>query len=227
MTFMPTEFEAFGKWLSVFDEEMLLKYRKMLMQATLSGIPIAPDAGKVFHAFRAIQPEDVKVVILSQDPYPDGNATGLAFANDPSRKGFKRLSPSLRVIRDSVLSLADSDDLPIFDPTLENWAKQGVLLLNSALTVKVNQPGSHLEAWKPFTERALAGVSALTNACFLLFGKVAWSFKDCIFDNGRGVWMEYHPSYYARSNTKMPNTIWKNMLEYVKTNFGTELKLYD
>lgn len=219
--------EVFGHWLPIFGEPLILKYRKMLMDATLSGIPIAPDAGRVFHCFRDLQPENVKVCILGQDPYADGNATGLAFANDPTKDGFKGLSPSLKVIRDSVLSLADSKELPIFDPTLESWKEQGILLLNSALTVRIGQPGSHLVAWKPFIQRVLTGLSAETNCCFLLFGKVAWSFKDCIFENRRGVFMEYHPAYYARTNTKMPNTIWKDTIDYVKENYNTELKLYD
>lgn len=219
--------EVFGHWLPIFGEPLILKYRKMLIDATLSGIPIAPDAGRVFHCFRDLQPEDIKVCILGQDPYADGNATGLAFANDPMKDGFKGLSPSLKVIRDSVLSLADSKELPIFDPTLESWKKQGILLLNSALTVRMGQPGSHLVAWKPFIQRVLTGLSAETNCCFLLFGKVAWSFKDCIFENRRGVFMEYHPAYYARTNTKMPNTIWKDTIDYVRENYTTELKLYD
>ena len=157
-------------------------------------------------------------------PYFDGSATGLAFANAADRKV---LSPSLKVIKDSVLSLADSKESPIFDSTLESWAEQGILLLNSALTVRRGEPGSHMKAWRPFIERLLVAISGKTNACFLLFGKTAWTFKDCIFDNDRGVFMEYHPAYYARNNTQMPNIIWKNMLEYVQENYGTTLKLYE
>ena len=219
--------EVFGDWVSLIGEEMFLKYRKMLMDATLKDIPIEPDPARVFHALRTVQPKDIKVVILGQDPYPDGSATGLAFANDPSREGFKKLSPSLEVIKNSVLSLSDNPENAIFDPTLESWAKQGILLLNSALTVKRGKPGSHSLAWKPFTERILTGVSAETNACFLLIGRQAWDFNGCIFDNERGVFMEYHPAYYARNHTPMPPTIWKDMLEYVKENFDVELKLYD
>jgi uracil DNA glycosylase len=84
-----------------------------------------------------------------------------------------------------------------------------------------------MKAWRPFIERLLVSLSAQTNACFLLFGKVAWSFKDCIFDNDRGVFMEYHPAYYARNNTPMPNIVWKQMLEYVQENYGVTLKLYE
>lgn len=219
--------EAFGDWVSIVGEPVLLKYRKMLLDCDLRGIPIEPDPSRVFHAFRTVQPSDVRAVVLAMDPYHDGNATGLAFANNPSKEGFKGLSPSLKVIRESVLSLADSKESPIFDPTLESWAKQGILLLNSALTVRRGSPGSHLAAWKPFIERVLVALSGQTNACFLLFGKVAWEFKGCIFDNARGVWEEYHPAYYARNNTKMPNTIWKNMIKYVQDNFNETLKLYD
>jgi uracil-DNA glycosylase len=167
------------------------------------------------------------VVILGQDPYFDGSATGIAFANDFRKTGIKKISPSLNVVMQSVISLSDNPKSAIFDPTLESWAKQGILLLNSALTVRKGNPGSHLAAWKPFIERVLVALSGETNACFLLFGKVAWEFKSCIFDNARGVWEEYHPAYYARNNTKMPNTVWKNMIDYVQDNFNETLKLYD
>ena len=216
--------EAFKKWWAFLDDKQVLKYRKMLMDATLNGIPIEPDPAKVFHCFRVTPADELKVVILGQDPYPDGSATGLAFANPADKNP---ISPSLRVIKDSVLSLAKPEENPIFDQTLENWAKQGILLLNSALTVKRGQPGSHMLAWKPFIEKLLVSISAQTNACFLLFGKPAWEFKDCIFDKDRGVYMEYHPAYYARLSIPMPNIVWKQMLEYVQDNFGTSLKLYE
>ena len=216
--------EVFGKWMDFIDESMLLRYRNMLMQCTLNNVPIEPSPEKVFSCFKHTKAENLKVVILGQDPYFDGSATGLAFANSADKKV---LSPSLKVIKDSVLSLVDSKESPIFDPTLESWAEQGILLLNSALTVRRGEPGSHMKAWRPFIERLLVTTSGKTNACFLLFGKTAWSFKDCIFENDRGVFMEYHPAYYARNNTQMPNTIWKNMLNYVQENYGVSLKLYE
>ena len=162
---------VFGDWMKVLDRDMMEKYRRMLMQTTLNGISICPDGGRVFHAFRACDFNNLKVVVLGQDPYFDGNATGLAFANDIFKEGFEDLSPSLKVIRDSVLSLVDSEEMPIFDPSLESWAEQGILLLNSALTVRTNHPGSHLEAWKPFIQKVLTGISAETNCCFLCLVK--------------------------------------------------------
>ena len=219
--------DIFGKWMDFLDEDMLLKYRNMLMQCVSNNIPIEPSPGRVFDCFKLTPAEELKVVILGQAPYFDGAATGLAFANDSTKTGIKKLSPSLGVIVKSVESLSDNPKNTIFDLTLESWAKQGILLLNSALTVKRGVPGSHTQAWNPFIERLLVAISAQTNACFLLLGKTAWAFKDCIFDNERGVFMEYHPAYYARNNIPMPNTIWKNMLEYVKENYGVTLKLYE
>lgn len=217
--------EVFGKWMDFIDESMLLRYRNMLMQCTLNNVPIEPSPERVFSCFRHTKAENLKVVLLGQDPYfDDGSATGLAFANKATQT---QMSPSLKVIKQSVLSLSNSEENPKFDQTLESWAEQGILLLNSALTVRREEPGSHMKAWRPFIERLLVAISGYTNACFLLFGKTAWSFKDCIFDNDRGVFMEYHPAYYARNNTPMPNTIWKSMLEYVQENYGVSLKLYE
>lgn len=210
--------------MNFLDEGLLLKYRTMLMQCTLNNISIEPSPEKVFHCFRITPVEKLKAVVLGMDPYSDGSATGLAFANNTNKNP---ISPSLQVIKNSVFSLEDSKESLIFDQTLESWAKQGILLLNSALTVRPNKPGSHLEAWKPFIKDFLLNVSANTNVCFLLFGKTAWEFKDYIFDNSRGVFMEYHPAYYARNNIQMPNTIWKNMLNYVQENFGVNLRLYE
>ena len=219
--------EYFGDWLEHMDETQLENYRKMIMKVAASGIPVEPAPTKVFRCFRETDPHNIKAVILGQDPYSDGSATGLAFANNLNETGIKKISPSLNVIIKSVISLSDNPKNAIFDTTLESWANQGILLLNSALTVRKGAVGSHLDAWKPFIERLLVSISANTNACFLLFGKVAWEFKDCIFDNSRGVFMEYHPAYYARNNVPMPNTIWKNMIEYVQENFGTTLNLYE
>ena len=73
--------EVFGKWMVFIDESMLLRYRNMLMQCTLNNIPIEPSPERVFSCFKHTKAENLKVVILGQDPYFDGSATGLAFAN--------------------------------------------------------------------------------------------------------------------------------------------------
>ena len=148
--------EYFGDWLEFMEEPQLQHYREMIVQGVSNGIQIEPAPTKVFRCFRETDPNNLKVVILGMDPYSDGSATGLAFANPEDKKS---ISPSLRVIKDSVLSLVSSGETPIFDQTLETWAKQGILLLNSALTVRKGAVGSHLDAWKPFIERLLVSIS--------------------------------------------------------------------
>ena len=216
-------------WLKVIDSDLLLKYRKMLFQATLNGIQFEPDGGRVFHCFRSCPYEKLNTIILGQDPYPQkGVATGLAFANDIFKEGFTELSPSLRIISNSLIDLArkKGKEYPIIDASLKSWANQGILLLNSALTVKRNMPGSHTAAWKPFIEQLIHNLSKEKPFCWVLLGKQAWEFKDCIENQCSNVFMEYHPSYYARNNKPMSCEIWEKMLSYTHNTFGIDLKLY-
>lgn len=226
-----TKFEDsyFGDWLKVIDCNLLQKYKNMLMQAITNGISFEPQAEHVFKAFRMCPYNECCAVILSQDPYPQkGVATGIAFGNDLTKHPY--LSPSLGVILNCIARY--SEDLPNFDTTLETWEKQGILMLNSSLTVRTNQPGSHAEAWKPFTKSLVERLSEeKPNLFWLLLGKQAWEFKDYIKDgsaekNGNIV-MEYHPAYYARNNTPMPQDAWKRMLDYVYIHFRKNLILYE
>ena len=119
-----------------------------------------PKYEDVMKAFRLCSPENCKVVILGQDPYPQkGIATGIAFANNIVQDAPEIMSQSLKVIRESVLSLAKLEEFPTFDPSLESWEKQGILLLNSSLTVHVDRPNSHKNTWKPAMEELVKNIS--------------------------------------------------------------------
>lgn len=217
--------EYFGDWLKVLDEGMLTKYGNMLMQVTLNNVSIEPDVEKVFSAFNKCKFNDCCAVILGQDPYPQkGISTGIAFGNNLEKN--PRMSPSLEIIFNSVTE--NSEDMPIFDTTLESWEKQGILMLNSALTVATGNPGSHSQAWKPFISSFMEKMSVeKPNIYWLLLGKQAWDFKDFIKGSSDNVAMEYHPAYFARNNTKMPSKIWDKMISYVEKTFGKTLKLYE
>jgi len=108
------------------------------------------------HIFRALQlvghPDNVRVVILGQDPYiRPGQATGLAFGV-PKEDRTRVLPPSLRNIM-RRLSITDTNPTTTsFDVSLESWAAQGVLLLNTALTVREGASNSHAQMWKPVTD---------------------------------------------------------------------------
>lgn len=220
--------KAFGGWTDILIEAGIAKYRKMLFTCELNNIPIEPASGKVFHCFKACPKEKLCWVILGQDPYPqEGVATGLAFGNDVTRDGFKDISPSLKVIRNSVLSLYDSDKNAIFDESLESWANQGILLLNSALTVRRGIPGSHQQAWRPFIEKVIKGIlKDNPQCCFLLLGAQAQIFIP-IIQRAKGAYFTApHPAKFVREGKDMPPRVWKDCLEYVRLTFGRELKLW-
>ena len=93
----------------------------------------------------------------------------------------------------------------IFDLSLEDWEKQGILMINSALTCEVNKTGSHTLLWRPFIAELLKSLSIYNNGIiYVLFGRQAQSFSSYIGKNNH-VFNVFHPAYYARTNTRMPN----------------------
>lgn len=148
-----------------------------------------------YRALELVAPSDVRVVILGQDPYHGaGEAHGLAFSVPEGT----RMPPSLRNIFREV-----ADDLGVEPPgstDLTRWARQGVLLLNTALTVAADSPGSHANAgWKRVTDAIIAalGQSDLPLA-FVLWGKHAQGKRGLIPDNGLHLVIESaHPSPFS------------------------------
>ena len=117
---------------------------------------VYPEPQNIFKAFELCQYKDIKAVILGMDPYNDGNATGLAFGvNTP------KINPSLRKIKDAIETEVYDGLLLEYDYSLEYLARQGVLLLNSALTVKDGIPGSHMHIWQGFIKSILVFISIL------------------------------------------------------------------
>lgn len=133
---------------------------------------VYPPSGDVMR-FTTTPLRDVKVVILGQDPYHGpGQAHGLAFSvpNDVDRP------PSLRNIhRELADDLGLARSVRSLPNDLTPWTRQGVLLLNTALTVRQADPGSHLDIWQPFTDEVVRCVvdSADVNVHFTLWGKFA------------------------------------------------------
>jgi len=114
---------------------------------------IYPEKGSdlLFKAFRTTPLSKVKVVILGQDPYHDGSYDGFAFSNTEKLT----LSPSLRNILKEVESDVYDGFKLVQDPELIRWAEQGVLLINTAHTVRKGEPASHLLMWNLFTKRII------------------------------------------------------------------------
>ena len=144
-----TEAEYFGKWLNILNGQELHRIMNILA-IEYKKKPVCPKKELVFKAFHLCPYEEVRIIMLGQDPYPQKDvATGLLFGN---QKGIAEelFSPSLRVIKESLSALKSFGPSQGFDPTLEPWAAQGILLLNSSLTVEMNKVGSHSTLWKSF-----------------------------------------------------------------------------
>nr|AUN37901.1 uracil-DNA glycosylase family 1 [uncultured bacterium] len=161
-------------WQTVLSNEMEKPYFVELMnnvdQEYQNSICFPPKE-LIFSAFNNCSFENVKVVIIGQDPYHgDGEANGLSFSVNDS----VRIPPSLRNIFREINTDLDS----IFMPTsgnLESWAKQGVLLLNASLTVRKDNPNSHKHLkWNLFTDAVIQKISKeKENVVFMLWGSFA------------------------------------------------------
>jgi len=155
---------------------------------------IYPPGKEIFRAFDSCELEQVKVVILGQDPYHGaGQANGLCF----SVRAGVRMPPSLVNIFKEIHA-----DLGKPMPTsgdLGRWAEQGVLLLNATLTVRASSPGSHQnKGWETFTDEVIKTISdKRENLVFLLWGAYAQKKGEIIDRNKHLVLMSPHPSPFS------------------------------
>lgn len=222
--------EYFGDWLKIIDRTELQR-----LLSTLSLLyktkKIYPNQSDVFKAFHLCPLKELKAVFIGQDPYPDSfqgkpRATGILFGNR-SEISEDNLSPSLKIIKEGTINFEIPHNCIIFDQTLESWAKQGVLMINSALTVEAGKVGSHSLMWREFTSLMLKNLSEYeTGITYVLFGEQAQSFKSCIGVNNYVICVK-HPAYYARKDEKMPSWVFPQVVNNVYKVFDYKLKLFD
>lgn len=162
-----------GSWANALKGEFSKDYYKKLFQtvgAEYKTHTIYPPADDIFNAFHFTPLEQVKVVILGQDPYHEpGQAHGLCFSVKPEVD----IPPSLVNIYKEL-----EDDLGCYIPNngyLEKWARQGVLMLNTVLTVRAHQANSHKEiGWEQFTDAAIKVLAGQDRPMvFILWGRPA------------------------------------------------------
>lgn len=188
-----------NKWDEIlngeFEEPYYLKLRQFLKEEYSSRV-IYPSMYDIFNAFKYTDYDDVKVVILGQDPYHgEGEAHGLSFSVKPGIA----IPPSLRNIYKEL-----RDSLGCYIPNngyLEKWAKQGVLLLNTALTVRKDLANSHRNmGWEIFTDRVIKLLNEREKpVIFMLWGSNAKS-KSMLIDQSRHIcFMSVHPSPLSAS----------------------------
>lgn len=216
--------EYFGDWMKVLDRNETMKimgWLKNINQSTL-----CPNIKDVFKTFKLCPYNKCRVIFMGQDPYPQrGVAQGVLFGNS-SDTPENKLSPSLQIIKESVINFEIPHNLITFDPTLESWAKQGILMINSALTTEVGKIGVHMMKWRPFMIAFLKQMSMINpGIIYVLFGSQAQILEPYINKNNYVLKIE-HPAYFARTNKKMPYHIWKDINKILYDLYGEKIEWF-
>lgn len=177
-----------------FSKEYFHGIKSFLIAEKQAAKTVYPPGRLIFNAFNSLAFNDVKVVILGQDPYHGkGQAHGLCF----SVPDGVRMPPSLVNIFKEI-----SDDLGLPMPNsgnLQPWVSQGVLLLNAVLTVRASQPASHSQiGWQTFTDKVISTLSEQRDGLvFMLWGKFAQGKIELIDTEKHLVLTAPHPSPYS------------------------------
>lgn len=182
------------KWVEVIEEEKQKEYYKKLkkiIDEKYETTQVYPPKEKIFNAFSLCKYENLKVVILGQDPYHQkGQAQGLAFSTPANIKNPPSMVNILKEIVDDVGSSI------CLDGDLTPWAKQGVLLINTVLTVEDSLPNSHQNiGWEIFTDNIIKYISDnQQGVVFLLWGSPALKKSKLIDERKHYILTAPHPS---------------------------------
>ena len=195
-----------------FKKDYYLKLREFLKEEYSTRI-LYPDMYNIFNALKYTAYEDVKVVLLGQDPYHEpGQAQGLCFSV-PS--DFKKPPSLVNMYKE----LKDELGIDRTSGSLEDWARQGVLLLNAVLTVRQGAAGSHAgKGWEVFTDRGREILNNREDPCiFLLWGGYARKKKALITNSRHYVLESAHPSPLSAHNGFFGNGHFKKVNEILES----------
>ena len=174
-------------WKEFFLQKDILQILKYISDNLSNKCIVYPSPNNVFRAFN-LPLEKIKVIIIGQDPYHNGNAVGICFSIPPDSK----INPSLVNIYNE---LENEGYKPKRTGSLLHWVNQGCFMLNTALTVEKGNPECHLKCWYPFTKQILDYISKNTHrVAWFLMGKHAAGFKDYALVNGHKSFITSHPS---------------------------------
>ena len=190
-----------GEWLDAMQDEFHKPYYKELYQFVkeeYNSVVVYPPADDIFNALHFTPLDKVKVLLLGQDPYHNVNqAHGLSFSVLPSQT---KLPPSLQNIYKEL-----RDDLGCYIPNngyLKKWADQGVLLLNTVLTVRAHQANSHQgKGWEKFTDAIIQAVNAQDRPIvYMLWGRPAQRKIPMLTNPKHLILKAAHPSPLSANN---------------------------
>lgn len=181
------------EWIKIFTNESMIKPLAGVIETIHKLKNLTPECDDIFNFARLTNYNNIKVVIVGQDPYPQkGQANGLAFSSNSSK-----IPPSLKNIYKCLLNKKLIHETPETSD-LSSWATQGVLLLNTSLTTIEGKSNVHSKIWAKFTDKLIHHISHNnSNIIFLLWGRFAQSKKKIIAD-GTIVLEWIHPSPLAQ-----------------------------
>lgn len=210
-------------WDSVLKEEFEKDYFskiKDFVDEEYKTKTVYPPYEDIFNAFKFTPLSEVKVVILGQDPYHEpGQAHGLAFSTPHGR-------PIPRSLKNIFKEINEEYSYPIPDSgCLESWAKEGVFLLNTVLTVEKGNANSHSKCgWQTFTDRVIEILNIRTQPIvFLLWGKQAEKKKELITNPNHLVLVTSHPSPFSARRGFFGSNHFRMANEFLKRNNVKEI----
>ena len=210
-------------WDSVLEDEFKKDYFIKIMEfidEEYATKTIYPPYEEIFNAFRLTPLANVKVVILGQDPYhEEGQAHGLAFSTPEGR-------PIPRSLKNIFKEIQNEYSYPIPESgCLESWAKQGVFLLNTVLTVEDGKANSHSKCgWQTFTDNVIKILNNQTKPIvFMLWGKQAEKKKELITNDNHLVLITSHPSPFSARRGFFNSNHFKLANEFLKDNHLAEI----
>lgn len=202
-----------------FEKDYFLRIQEFIDEE-YSTKTVYPPYGEIFNAFKLTPLDNVKVVILGQDPYHEaGQAHGLAFSTPDGR-------PIPRSLKNIFKEINAEYDYPIPESgCLEKWAKQGVFLLNTVLTVEDGNANSHSKCgWQTFTDNVIKTLNDQSQPIvFMLWGKQAEKKNELITNENHLVLVTSHPSPFSARRGFLGCNHFRLANEYLKDNGQKEI----
>jgi len=214
-----------GKWLDLLwpflsSDKMVANFNAIKGKKSFS--VVYPSFEDCFRAFRITPWDDVRVVVVGQDPYHDGSADGLAFSASRSIKCPPSLANIILEVERDCYNGLNLERACNYD--LSGWAKQGVLLLNTAFTVEKKNPGSHKQYWEDFTKEVFRLLrEEKQGVIYLLWGNHAKNYRQYISEKLNYILEAGHPSPLNTTHPFKGCKHFSKTNEIIEQNNGLEL----